>query len=212
MPVEHPTQSIAIKQWYQCARCGHKWARSSKPYRCPRYPCRTTQWESNNKRKPETHGHGSQRNRSKTYNSWAGMIQRGFNPNSKRFKDYGGRGISVCNRWRNSFAAFLADMGERPDGTTLDRYPNKDGNYEPGNCRWATPKEQQNNTRNNWIIEFNGISKTIHEWATSTGIKASTLRRRITSNWPLEQVFGLPLMQGFGGAAREVFFQKKANP
>lgn len=74
------------------------------------------------------------------------MIDRCTNPGATKFKDYGERGISVCARWLDSFENFLADMGERPDGKTLDRMQN-DGNYEPGNCRWATPKEQATNRR-----------------------------------------------------------------
>lgn len=73
------------------------------------------------------------------------MKSRCNNPNVRYFHLWGGRGIKVCDRWQNDFSAFLADMGERPPGTTLDRYPNPDGNYEPGNCRWATPKEQADN-------------------------------------------------------------------
>lgn len=196
MPDEHPT-----RQQYQCARCGHRWMRTSKPTRCGNYSCRTTQWETNEGRKLESHGHGG-RTRSPTYDTWAGMIDRCVNPNNKRFARYGGRGITVCERWRNSFSAFLQDMGERPEGKSIDRI-NNDGNYEPGNCRWATRKEQQNNLHNNLVIEFNGVRRTIHEWADVTGIKTNTLRRRLASQWPLEQVFGMPLMQGVRRKERE---------
>lgn len=85
-----------------------------------------------------------------TYKSWDAAKQRCFNRNDDHYPAYGGRGITMCERWRSSFLNFLADMGERPEGTTLDRYPDNDGNYEPGNCRWATMKQQSNNRRDPW--------------------------------------------------------------
>ncbi len=93
-----------------------------------------------------THGHGGKENRSRTYNTWRSMKHRCNCQNAVNYHHYGGRGISVCDRWLNSFENFLADMGKRPDGTTIDRIDN-DGNYEPGNCRWATHKQQYYNKR-----------------------------------------------------------------
>lgn len=81
-----------------------------------------------------------------TYGSWSHMIQRCTNPNNDKFYAYGAKGITVCERWK-SFENFLADMGVRPEGKTLDRYPDQKGNYEPGNVRWATPFEQTCNSR-----------------------------------------------------------------
>lgn len=81
-----------------------------------------------------------------TYRSWVSMVARCNNPNASNYHLYGGRGIGVCERW-STFESFLADVGERPDGTTLDRFPNPNGHYEPGNVRWASPKQQAESRR-----------------------------------------------------------------
>jgi hypothetical protein len=94
------------------------------------------------------HGHAAGGKCSREYISWRAMIQRCINPKRHDWKNYGGRGIAVCERWLHSFENFLADMGPRPRGLTLDRYPNNDGNYEPENCRWATASQQRANRRN----------------------------------------------------------------
>jgi len=92
------------------------------------------------------HGHGKAGELTPEYRTWLHMCWRCDNPNCISYPSHGGRGIMVCERWRD-FANFLVDMGERPKGKTLDRYPDNDGNYEPGNCRWATFKEQRANRR-----------------------------------------------------------------
>ncbi len=142
------------------------------------------------------HGHSRGGRRSATYESWAAMHARCGQPSHEAFRRYGGRGVHVCARWsgRHGFTRFLADMGERPAGKTLDRFPDKDGNYEPGNCRWATPVEQQNNVATNHRLTVNGETLTITEWARRTGLKKTTIRMRLVSGWPPDRAVNAPPM------------------
>lgn len=132
-----------------------------------------------------THGHTSNWQQSSTYQAWAAMRQRCGNPNTKHWKSYGGRGITICERWE-SFENFLADMGERPAGCSLDRKDNN-GNYCKENCRWATQRQQMNNTRVNRLITFNGITQTVSQWAEALGVKQNTLLYRLRRGWSIER-------------------------
>jgi hypothetical protein len=116
---------------------------------------------------------------------WRHMLERCCDPTDKRYARYGGRGIKICDRWRKSFLAFYEDMGSRPPGMTLDRIDN-DGDYEPGNCRWATLTEQARNRRTNHLVEYQGQTKTIAEWAEIYNIKASIIYDRIGRGWAFE--------------------------
>lgn len=108
------------------------------------------------KNQPVKHGHSrSAKLRTPTYSSWARMIQRCTNPKYNKYQLYGGRGITICDRWLK-FEDFLVDMGERPKGKTIDRFPDRNGNYEPGNCRWATINEQNRNLNTTIMVEFKG--------------------------------------------------------
>lgn len=121
------------------------------------------------------------------YRSWKDMRSRCNNPGDSDFKDYGGRGIVVCSRW-DDFSLFIADLGDRPKGFTLDRI-DVNGNYEPSNCRWADGKTQANNKRVNRIIEWNGRSQTLQQWCEETGIDHSKAGYRLRQGWPMEKVF-----------------------
>lgn len=112
------------------------------------------------------------------------MKARCLNPKNEKYPRYGGRGITVCARWM-VFDNFLADMGECPDGMTIDREHNDD-NYEPGKCRWATDEEQANKRSNNHLITWNNKTQTISQWAEELGMSYSKLLSRIHRKWPLE--------------------------
>jgi hypothetical protein len=119
-----------------------------------------------------------------TKRSFREMHQRCGNPNSDKWKWYGGRGITVCERWA-SFDNFLSDMGERPAGKTLDRV-NVNGNYEPGNCCWATPLEQGANKRNNRLLTIGGETMHMAEASRRYGVKQGTIWKRLLDGWPDE--------------------------
>ena len=120
-----------------------------------------------------------------TYSTWLDMRQRCHNPDHAGFAYYGARGISVCDRWRDDYDAFVEDMGLRPEGTTIERI-NNNGNYEISNCRWATRPEQARNTRRTRKLTFKGETRTIADWADSLGIERNTLYARIDRGIPLE--------------------------
>ena len=167
--------SIYNKPAWKClCKCGNEKTIMGQSLRA----CRTKScgcFDTEVKRKRwTTHG----KRKTPTYNSWDAMIQRCTNKNFKQYRDYGGRGITVCNRWLK-FENFLEDMGERPEEMTLDRYPDQNGNYEPSNCRWATRLEQQNNTRVNVNIETSQGRMSISEASRRYGIPKSTIRYRI---------------------------------
>jgi hypothetical protein len=120
-----------------------------------------------------THG----KSQTPMYFAWKTMHRRCTDPKHPRWAYYGGRGISVCDRWRD-YGNFLADMGERPDGASIDRI-DMDGHYTPENCRWATRKEQARNKSNSRFVEWDGRRQTIAAWAEEQGIGESTLRARL---------------------------------
>lgn len=132
------------------------------------------------------HGHSVTNARSGAYLSWGAMIQRCYNPKCGSYLRYGARGVTVCDRWRNSFQAFLDDLGDRPPGGSLDRI-NAQGNYEPGNVRWATLNEQSRNRKTNRLLTIDGRTQCLADWADEKGIKRDTVYNRLRHGWPIEE-------------------------
>lgn len=132
---------------------------------------------------------------SDTWKRWRSMINRCCMPNAKSYPEYGGRGIRICERWRDSLESFLEDMGECPGREmTLDRI-NFDGDYEPGNCRWATRTEQNRNSSRNRRISYKGENLCVSEWAERTGIKYRTILNRINLGWTAEEALETQVAQ-----------------
>lgn len=119
------------------------------------------------------------------YAVWHAMLTRCRKATDVAYPLYGGRGISVCERWRGSFEAFAKDMGERPNGATLDRI-DVNGNYEPSNCRWATPKQQARNRRHHRQVTWRGKTQPMAAWAEEVGISKRCLEHRLNAGWAID--------------------------
>ena len=130
--------------------------------------------------------------RRRIYWVWAEMLSRCRNEKHRQFHDYGGRGISVCERWTH-FEYFCADMGDRPPGGLLDRIDNN-GGYEPQNCKWSTRKQQNSNRRNCIYVEDNGESVTVKEYCRRHGLPYRPIMKRIQDRgWPISLALSLPI-------------------
>lgn len=136
-----------------------------------------------------THG----MSRTLEYRTWNGMIQRCHNPHNKSYHRYGGRSITVCERWRTSLDTFIEDMGPRPTPKhTIERINNSLG-YSPDNCKWATRKEQAHNTRQNVMIRFHGKTQCIGAWAEERGMAMKILWQRLNRGWSIERALTTPI-------------------
>ena len=131
------------------------------------------------------------------YSVYRGMLNRCNNPNCWAFSRYGDKGVKVCDKWlgKNGFTTFCKDMGERPDGCTLDRIDNDKG-YYPENCRWATPKQQANNTCKTKKLTIGSETKTLSEWCDVYGIKKPTVESRLRAGWTCSEAVMLPTYKG----------------
>lgn len=140
------------------------------------------------------HGNSRIGKRSAEYGIWRTMKTRCLNPNSPEWSRYGGRGITICDRWNHSFQAFLEDMGPRPSPAhSIDRFPDNDGNYEPSNCRWATSKQQGRNRRSTHMLSWNDETMCATDWAIKLGMRVGTLLMRLQYGWSVEEALTTPV-------------------
>lgn len=136
--------------------------------------------------------------KSAEYQSWQGMKERCYNSANRAYPNYGARGIVVCDHWRNSFAAFLEDMGCRPGPAyTLDRI-DSNGSYCPENCRWATREQQQNNLRTNRVLTYNGKTQTLARWARELGIRRRTVSNRLSAGYSVDEALTIGKLPNSG--------------
>lgn len=142
-----------------------------------------------------THGHASGGARSSTHSCWTELNARCRNTKHRQWRQYGGRGIRVCERWRK-FENFLADMGERPRGMSIDRIDNN-GNYEPGNCRWSDAITQANNRRTNTVVVFGDRRGTVSQLARMFGRNPELVRARIKRGWSIGESLLDPVNPSF---------------
>ena len=143
--------------------------------------------------KPRIHGCCVGRKHTPTYSAWGCMMTRCNNPNAWAYKYYGAKGVKVCARWKD-YRNFAEDMGEKPAGMTLDRFPNHSGNYEPNNCRWATAIQQQNNKAGNHTLMIFGETKTVAQWTRDgrCATNPKTFEMRIAHGWDNERALIAP--------------------
>lgn len=181
--------------WWNClCKCGQtKWIRQShlvqsmvRSCGCMRYV-----WVAE-KLRTRYIKHGLSKTR--MYNTWKAMKDRCLNPDHKIYRHYGGRGIKVCERWMSSFENFLSDMGYKPTRCVLDRIDN-DGDYEPGNCRWSTPKESATNRRTTHWIMVDGVKMSMSEAARVRGMRPGTLSERLRKGIPDQVALSTPVQR-----------------
>lgn len=181
-----------------CITCRKKQQKEWRDRHSERQRQRAKEWRKKN---PERHKANMQRwyainkntynslrrgdEKIKLYNVWHSMIRRCTISTDKAYKNYGARGIAVCEKWQRSFESFMQDMGERPQGYTLERRDNDVG-YGPENCYWASRAQQSLNTRRNNILEYHGVKKSLSQWAQETGISRATIESRLKRHWSID--------------------------
>jgi hypothetical protein len=140
-----------------------------------------------------THGMSRPGHRAPEYSIWAAMKARCYNPNTEHYKDYGGRGIIVCQEWRESFETFIQDIGKRPSAKHSIERIDHNGNYEPSNVKWATTTEQTRNTRRNVMLTLNGETHCIADWSKILGFGRTRIWNRLKAGWSPEKALTTPI-------------------
>lgn len=139
------------------------------------------------------HGHNTLKGATPEYTTWSNIKARCYDEKNKSYSRYGAKGIRVCDRWINSFDNFLSDMGTRPSNDhSIDRFPNKKGDYEPSNCRWATRHQQVNNKTSNIIIDYKGETKTLSQWCEELNLGYHLVFGRLKYGWSVKDAFEKP--------------------
>lgn len=181
------TNKRYVAHWHCLCSCGTELTVASTHLRTGHTTsCGCYASEKTTLRNKEAATHGM--HKSPEFSVWSKIIERCENPNNRKYPIYGGAGVSICAEWRHDFKAFFDHVGPRPDATySIDR---KDGTkgYEPGNVRWATIFEQNNNKRTNVFIEHNGMRQTVAQWARDLGITTRKFHYRLSVGWPTSKV------------------------
>ncbi len=140
------------------------------------------------------HGHARRGAQTAEHRIWQSMKRRCIDPNHSKFKYYGGAGVSICKEWLDSFESFLADMGPRPSPThSLDRFPNRRGNYEPGNVRWATKQEQSDNRACTRLVAWEGRDISLRALCATFNVNLKAIRRRVDIGWDIGRALSVPV-------------------
>ena len=183
-------QGKAKIQWNCQCNCGNTTIQTTEHLRSGHTTsCGCLGYEAR-KKAVTKHGCAKQGKKTSEYSRWQGIIKRCYNPSSENYKFYGGKGVTVCDQWRESFILFLADMGPCPTGYEIDRTDNTKG-YAPGNCAWVTPQQNKRNMSNNHLVTINGETKLVVEWCAIFNINKHTVYQRIHRGWPEDQWFEL---------------------
>lgn len=199
--------------WICRCKCGEEVVVSGKQLRSGKTKSCGCLNSENTSARNFKHGMAARDNKHPLYGSWCRIKQRCHNPSCSDYYLYGAEGIKVCDRWRDSFENFrddiLSEIGPKQDKTSLDRFPNKCGNYEPGNVRWGTDEMQANNKRNNVTASLNGKTMTVSQWSRDLGVSSGSIHSRIKRGWTPEEAVSTSIRPVKKHPVRQVMTEDK---